>query len=419
MKFYLTLKMNNYNIYFMPMCSLLFLLWLNSGYVGSFSMMYSSESALNYMMILMLISMFIFFFFYFSFFPKKYMNYILAYTVILSMFFLTNKLLLFYMTFEMSIIPMFMIILGWGNQPERMMATNYLTIYTMSFSLPLLLILLYIINFMYSSWEMKYNFICNNMFWLVMILPFLIKMPIYMFHLWLPKAHVEAPVMGSMFLASILLKTGSFGLMKMNDMTPKTMNNYMMTLSLILSIMASLICMIQSDLKKFVAYSSVAHMTMMISLMSMNSNYLFNGMIILMISHAIISNIMFFMTGYFSNNSKSRMMYFQQNQLYMIPMMWFTLMLIYFFNSSLPPALSMISEFMIFMNSLMIWNGNIILSLILFMFLTYYSIWFLSMFNFKKSLMNFYSWTLISEMMMSMFHCLFYIMFWFNLNILL
>lgn len=363
--------------------------------------------------------MFIFFFFYFSFFPKKYINYILAYTVILSIFFLTNKLLLFYITFEISIIPIFIIILGWGNQPERIIATNYLTIYTISFSLPLLLILLYIINFMYRSWEIKYNFICNNIFWLIIILPFLIKIPIYIFHLWLPKAHVEAPVIGRIFLARILLKTGRFGLIKINDMTPKTINNYIITLSLILRIIARLICMIQSDLKKFVAYSRVAHMTIIISLIRINSNYLFNGIIILMISHAIIRNIIFFITGYFRNNSKSRIIYFQQNQLYIIPIIWFTLMLIYFFNSRLPPALRIIREFMIFINSLMIWNGNIILSLILFIFLTYYSIWFLSIFNFKKSLMNFYSWTLISEIIISIFHCLFYIIFWFNLNILL
>nr|YP_010692524.1 NADH dehydrogenase subunit 4 [Aonchotheca putorii]WBV76980.1 NADH dehydrogenase subunit 4 [Aonchotheca putorii] len=406
----------NMNIYFMMISSIVLLMWLNSGYFGSISKMMSSESMLCYMMMIMLILMFVFFFFYLSYFPKNFVMYIYIYIAILSMFFMTNSLMLFYITFELSIIPMFIIIVGWGNQPERMMATNYLVIYTMTFSLPLLLMITYMINNMNSTWINQINNNISNMFWFIMIIPFLVKMPVYMFHLWLPKAHVEAPVMGSMFLASILLKTGSFGLMKINDISPKMINNYIMTLSLMLAISSSLMCMIQTDMKKFVAYSSVAHMTMMISLMSMNSNFLFNGMIILMLSHAIISNIMFYLTGYTSNSSKSRVLLFQQNYINMIPMMWFMIMMVYFFNSSLPPSISMISEFMIFINSMLLWNGNIIMSMILFLLLMYYSIWFLSMFNYSKNNTTTYSWSSMTDLMMNIMHCLFYVIFWMNLN---
>ncbi|KRY25066.1 NADH-ubiquinone oxidoreductase chain 4, partial [Trichinella spiralis] len=126
---------------------------------------------------------------------------------------------MFYVLFEVSIIPIYFIVLGWGNQPERLMAANYLVVYTLMFSFPLLVL---IIRFLVD---------CSVVGWASVL-------PVYLFHLWLPKAHVEAPVLGRMILASILLKTGGYGLVK-------------------------------NDLKKFVAYSSVTHMTIVLGLVVM------------------------------------------------------------------------------------------------------------------------------------------------------
>lgn len=128
--------------------------------------------------------------------------------------FLSFNALLFYFFFECSLIPTFFLILGWGNQPERIQASIYFMFYTLFASLPLLLTLVYLTTSFHSlrffsifSFCFEKNlysvFICIFMF-----MAFFVKLPVFIFHLWLPKAHVEAPVAGSIILAGVLLKLG-------------------------------------------------------------------------------------------------------------------------------------------------------------------------------------------------------------------
>nr|BAV82906.1 NADH dehydrogenase subunit 4 [Trichuris trichiura] len=360
-------------------------MWVTIGYLGSISNMINLAESLSYIMVMLTVWLFISYSIYLIKEEKFYQKMVMLYFPLLIIFFSTDNIFMFYITFEMSILPIFLIILGWGNQPERLMASNYLLIYTLFFSFPLMIIILLTTNF-YNSFNWQFLEV-GPFIWILLMLPFFIKIPIFLLHLWLPKAHVEAPVLGSMILASILLKVGGYGMLKMYYLYEFFTNKISINFILILILMSSILCMLQTDLKKFVAYSSVTHMTMLLVLLMMDHPHFDNSSIFLMVSHGVISNSLFFLVGMLSYTSMSRLLYKQNNIMSMNPVLWYWSMVILFLNTGTPPSLAMVSEITLFMTSYLAWFWNFMLCLILFFFLLYYPIW--TMCNINSNMNNF------------------------------
>ena len=247
--------------------------------------------------------------------------------------FLSNNIIIFYFFFEWSLIPIFFIIMGWGYQLERLKSRFILLIYTLFASLPLLIIILiiynnfYLINFNYI---IIINFLnLSNLYLLIIFLSFLVKFPMFFFHQWLPKAHVEAPVRGSIILAGVLLKLGGYGIIRLLFFLNKNLFiKIIIIFSLIGGRILRIICLINRDLKVIIAYSSVVHMALIIINLFSKNFWRINGRIIIIIRHGLCSSGMFSCANIFYERSHSRIIIINKNNLNYFPrisVFWFIL----------------------------------------------------------------------------------------------
>nr|YP_009363197.1 NADH dehydrogenase subunit 4 [Paragabara curvicornuta]AMX21662.1 NADH dehydrogenase subunit 4 [Paragabara curvicornuta] len=294
--------------------------------------------------------------------------------IMLYLTFSVMNLFMFYMYFESSLIPTLMLIIGWGYQPERIKAGLYLLFYTLFVSLPLLMGIFYVFNEMSTMmiYFLKFVNINNYLLYFSMIMAFLVKMPMYFVHLWLPKAHVEAPVSGSMILAGIMLKLGGYGLMRLlvflQQMNLK-LNYIGIIVSLIGGFYISLKCFCQVDIKSLIAYSSVAHMSIVICGILIMNYWGFLGSYIMMIGHGLCSSGMFCLANISYERLHSRSLYINKGLMNFMPSMsmwWFLLMSS---NMAAPPSLNLMGEISL-INSLMSWSW---ISMIMLMLISFFS----------------------------------------------
>nr|QBM08180.1 NADH dehydrogenase subunit 4 [Magicicada septendecim] len=296
---------------------------------------------------------------------------VLLLMTLLILSFCSYNIMMFYIFFETSLIPTMIIIMGWGYQPERVSASYYLLFYTLFASFPMLISIMYMYSVNMNNVMMLMS--SNNKFiYLGMTLAFMVKVPLFMFHFWLPKAHVEAPVSGSMILAGILLKLGTYGLIRVMYIMPMMFANYSfiwISISLMGGIMISLSCMMQIDMKSMIAYSSVAHMSLVIGgIMTMNM-WGMVGAYFMMIGHGLCSSALFCLANISYERSGSRSILINKGMLSFMPSMTLMWFLMSSSNISCPPTISLAGEIMI-LNSLMSWNSLCMIFLSLSSFLS-------------------------------------------------
>nr|AWN56150.1 NADH dehydrogenase subunit 4 [Canthidium sp. DPP-2018] len=340
--------------------------------------------------------------------------------LLISLFFtfISMNLFVFYLFFEMSLIPTLMLIIGWGYQPERLQAGIYMLFYTLLASLPMMISIFFFYENFNSLDFYFMNYSINNLFvYLCMNMVFFVKMPMYLLHLWLPKAHVEAPVSGSMILAGVMLKLGGYGLMRLMSIFMEIgmkINIIFILISLYGGVLVSLICLRQMDIKSLIAYSSVAHMGMVLGgIMTMNYWGMW-GSLVMMLAHGLCSSGLFCLANINYERLLSRSLFLNKGLINLMPSMALWWFLLSSSNMAAPPSLNLLGEIML-INSLVSWSY---MTMFMLMFVSFfsaaYSLYLYSYIQHGKFYSGVYSYSngFVREYLLLFLH-------WFPLNILI
>jgi NADH-quinone oxidoreductase subunit M len=263
---------------------------------------------------------------------------------------------LFYVFFEATLIPMFIVIGVWGG-PNRVYAAVKFFLYTLFGSLLTLVALIYLYNaaggsFSLLDWyKLKIGMTPQVLVFLAFMLAFAVKVPMWPVHTWLPDAHVEAPTGGSVVLAAIMLKLGGYGFIRLSlPIVPDASHalaGFVIALSLIAVVYIGLVALVQTDMKKLIAYSSISHMGFVTMGVFLFNGFGLEGAVLQMVSHGFVSGALFLCVGVLYDRMHSRNIADYGGVVNTMPVFASFFMLFAMANAGLPGTSGFVGEFLV------------------------------------------------------------------------